>query len=165
MHGEIQNRTFWACFVMDRLVFCGKPQPLVLPLQSVEVHWPIGQRDFAFGQTTSRVYPQNEYGAPTEHAEYKDLDKVYAVIVQGYDIWSKILQWIAGGGRRRLSVHQQVRPPWARDSIWRALYDELHDWRERQDPNIRFPETAIEVHASLGQAHSFAYLNLIYHLW
>ncbi|KAL7949243.1 hypothetical protein V8C42DRAFT_310372 [Trichoderma barbatum] len=161
---EIQNRTFWACFVMDRLVFCGKPQPLALPLPSVEVHWPVGQRDFAFGQMSSRFYPKIEHGASMDGAEYSDLDKVYTLIVQGYDVWSKILQWIAGGGRRRLSVQQQILPPWERGSIWRSLSDELHEWRERHDNSIQFPETAVEVHASLGQAHNFAYLNLIYHL-
>ncbi|UKZ74846.1 hypothetical protein TrVFT333_002516 [Trichoderma virens FT-333] len=149
---------------MDRLVFCGKPQPLALPLPSVEVHWPIGQRDFAFGQTTSRFYPHIEYGTSMDQANYSDLDRVYTLIVQGYDVWSKILQWVAGGGRRRQPVRQQFVSPWERGSIWLSLYEELREWRERHDVCIRFPDTAVEVHASLGQAHGFAYLNLIYHL-
>lgn len=165
LQGEIRNRTFWACFVMDRLVFCGKPQPLALPLPSVEVHWPVGQRDFAFGQISSRSYPKNEHATDVDHTGFSDLDRVYSLIVQGYDIWSKILQWVAGGGRRRPYVRQQIEAPWARGSIWLSLYDELQEWRERQDTSIRFPDTALEVHASLGQAHSFAYLNMIYHLW
>ncbi|KAL7928201.1 hypothetical protein V8C35DRAFT_318712 [Trichoderma chlorosporum] len=164
LQNEIQNRTFWACFVMDRLVFCGKPQPLTLPLSSVEVHWPVGQRDFAFGHVSSRVYPNIEYDRGIDSAKHNDLDTVYALIVQGYDVWSKILQWIAGGGRRRPSARQQFVSPWEHGSIWRSLYDELEEWREKQDDNIRFPETAVEVHASLGQAHCFVYLNLIYHL-
>ncbi|KAL7904961.1 hypothetical protein GGI35DRAFT_462278 [Trichoderma velutinum] len=164
LQSEVLNRTFWACFVMDRLVFCGKPQPLALPLHSVEVHWPVGQRDFAFGQTTSRVYPSIEHGRSIDHAKYHDLDRVYTLIVQGYDVWSKILQWIAGGGRRRPSTRQQIVCPWEQGSIWLSLYDELQEWRGRHDSSVRFPDTAIEVHASLGQAHYFAYLNLIYHL-
>ncbi|KAK0762781.1 hypothetical protein N5P37_005599 [Trichoderma harzianum] len=164
LQSEVLNRTFWACFVMDRLVFCGKPQPLALPLRSVDVHWPIGQRDFAFGQTTSRIYPNVEHGRINDHAKYHDLDRVYNLIVQGYDVWSKILQWIAGGGRRRPSTRQQIVCPWEPGSIWLSLYDELQEWRGRHEISIRFPDTALEVHASLGQAHSFAYLNLIYHL-
>lgn len=165
LQSEILNRTFWACFVMDRLVFCGKPQPLALPLHSVDVHWPVGQRDFAFGQTTSRVYPNVEHEKIIDHTKYHDLDRVYTLIVQGYDVWSKILQWIAGGGRRRPSTRQQIVCPWEPGSIWLSLYDKLQEWRGRYENSIRFPDTALEVHASLGQAHSFAYLNLIYHLW
>ncbi|KAL6786367.1 hypothetical protein J3E68DRAFT_420787 [Trichoderma sp. SZMC 28012] len=161
---EVLNRTFWACFVMDRLVFCGKPQPLALPLHSVDVHWPVGQRDFAFGQTTSHIYPNVEHGKIIDRAKYHDLDRVYTLVVQGYDVWSKILHWIAGGGRRRPSTRQQIVCPWEPGSIWLSLYDELQEWRGRHENSIRFPDTALEVHASLGQAHSFAYLNLIYHL-
>ncbi|KAL7957883.1 hypothetical protein V8C34DRAFT_284622 [Trichoderma compactum] len=164
LQSQVQNRTFWACFVMDRLVFCGKPQPLALPLHSVDVHWPVGQQDFAFGQRTSRIYPNVEHGKIIDHAKYHDLDRVYTLIVQGYDVWSKILQWIAGGGRRRPSTRQQIVCPWEPGSIWLSLYDELREWRGSHENSIRFPETALEVHASLGHAHCFAYLNLIYHL-
>ncbi|KAL7799799.1 hypothetical protein V8C37DRAFT_92584 [Trichoderma ceciliae] len=165
LQGEIQNRTFWACFVMDRLVFCGKPQPLALPLLSVEAHWPVGQRDYAFGHISSLTYPKTGRGATMNHTQFDDLDRVYFLLVQGYDIWSKILQWIAGGGRRRPpSARQQTEAPWADGSTWRSLYDELQGWRGQHGTSIRFPDTAVEVHVSLGQAHGFAYLNLIYHL-
>jgi hypothetical protein len=59
---ECLNRTFWSCYVMDRLIVCGKPQPLTLPLDDMEIRWPVGQRDFAFGHIPERPYPTKTDG-------------------------------------------------------------------------------------------------------
>ncbi len=161
LHSEICNRTFWSCFVMDRLVFSGKPQPLALPLSSMKVHWPIGQRDFAFGGTSSRTYPHDI----NDGTGLGDLDGFYTLLVQGYDIWARVLSWIARGGRRQLSANQEIETPWVPGSTWRSLYDDLETWRGKHRTSIQFPGTAVEVFVSLGKTTQFAYLNLIYHLW
>lgn len=150
---------------MDRLIFCGKPQPLALPLVSVEVHWPVGQTAFAFGNISSHTYPNGELNATTDDSPSRGLDRIYFLLVQGYDIWSKILQWIASGGRRRPCSRQQPETPWTSGSIWHSLYKELQDWRKKHGKSIRFPDTAVEIHVSLRQAHNFAHLNLLYYLW
>lgn len=157
---ECLNRTFWSCYVMDRLVVCGKPQPLTLPLDSMEIHWPVGQRDFAFGQASVRTYPnRTNVNTPCD-----DMDDYYKLLVQGFDIWAQILQWVTGGGRRRPDLCPEGGAIWEGASAWRGLYDRLQGWRGSHGRRIRFPDTAVEVHVSLGHGQAFAYINLVYYL-
>ena len=158
---ECLNRTFWGCYVIDRLIVCGKPQPLTLPLESMEIHWPIGQRDFAFGQAESRVYPRTT--APDDMCE--DMDGYYRLLIEGYEVATQILRWVTSGGRRRPNVCPAGGNIWSEGSTWKSLYDRLQAWRARQGPRIRFPDTAIEVHVSLGQGYACAYINLMYYVW
>jgi hypothetical protein len=161
---ECLNRTFWGCFVMDRLVFCGKSQPPSLPLHSMETHWPVGQRDFAFGQACGQTYLTGGHEKPAENAICNDIDGYYALLVKGYDIWAQILKWITGGGRRRPDLCAGNGIPWSGKSTWRSLYDQLQVWRRSHGSRIRFPDSPVEVHISLGHGHAFAYINLLYYI-
>lgn len=133
---ECLNRTFWSCYVMDRLIVCGKPQPLSLPLDAMEICWPVGQRDFAFGHAPDRPCPAGEDGRA---AVCNDLDDYYRLLLQGYEIWAQILKWITVGGRRREDLCSAGGVPWAAGSLWSSLHGQLQAWRSTHGSRIRFP--------------------------
>jgi hypothetical protein len=156
---ETQNRTFWGCFIMDRLVFSGKSQPMILPLKQVNIHLPVGDQDFAFGQTATQRVDVREFLEGKSDSPI-DMDHYYTILVLGFDIWARILKWIINGGRRQ----PEVPPPWTAGSAWRSLYEELQNWRQFQQSRMRYPETSVAVQISLGNGESFAYVNLIYYV-
>ncbi|KAL7941225.1 hypothetical protein V8C42DRAFT_361304 [Trichoderma barbatum] len=159
---EILNRTFWGCFILDRMILCGTPQPLAFPLETVDEHWPIGQRDFTFGKPSFRRFPNNP---STDEFRFRvDMDDYYAQLVKGFDIWAGILRWIVDGGRRRPELCAERGVVWAERSKWRSFYTDLQEWRNAQDGRLHFPETPVESHVSLGHGQAFVYLNLIYHI-
>lgn len=160
---EIHNRTFWSCFIIDRSVFCGKSQPLTLPLESMDIPWPLGEQDFAFGQSSGPRYIANHPQSLPLDA-HNTIDYYYSILVRGFDIWARILKWVIGGGRRQSGMCNSRNCPWVAGSPWRALYDELQAWRQRQNRRICYPETGVEIHVSLGQGESFAFVNLIYYI-
>ncbi|KAH7363825.1 putative fungal-specific transcription factor [Rhexocercosporidium sp. MPI-PUGE-AT-0058] len=155
--GEIYNRTFWACFVMDRFIFCGKSQPRALPLERMPIQVPIGEEDFAFGVSghagrsisTSDPFTNNEYSA---------------VLVGGFEIWSKVLDLIISGGRRKPNMSRPENCPWVKGSPWKTLIDGVEDWRSQQSDRLKFPSTSVAVHVSLGYGEKFAYVNLLYYV-
>lgn len=156
---EVQNRTFWSCFIMDRLVFCGKSQPLMLPLRQMNIHLPVGDQDFAFGQAAAQRVDVK--GFLRGRAETLiDMDHYYTILVLGFDIWARILKWVINGGRRQPGI----APPWTTGSSWRNLYEELQNWRQLQHNRLRYPQTSVAVQISLGNGESFAYVNLIYYV-
>lgn len=158
---EVQNRTLWSCFILDRLIFCGKSQPPALSISSLYTHWPIGERDFAFGQSSGPRHVMIEGQGLLQHMK-GDIDHYYSILVRGFDIWSRILKWIVSGGRRQQGMCLPENHPWIEGSPWRSMYDELCAWRELHEPRIRYPETQVEGHASLGQGEICGYLNLLY---
>ncbi|KAJ5032262.1 uncharacterized protein L3040_008870 [Drepanopeziza brunnea f. sp. 'multigermtubi'] len=161
--GEIHNRTFWACFVMDRLIVCGKSQPLALPLEKMAIDMPIGDQDFAFGGS-SRIGRTLAAGVPVSPSGIYTMNEYYWILIKGFDIWSKILDLIISGGRRLPDMSKPENCPWVRGSPWRVLYDSLEEWRGQQSERLRYSETGIAVHVSLGCGEKFAFVNLLYYV-
>ena len=157
---EVFNRTFWSCFIMDRLVLCGKSQPFTLPLRQMSIHLPIGDQDFAFGQSSS---PRIEISGIHEGL-HNNIDYSYSILVRGFDIWARILKWVLNGGRRQPGMTVLANCPWTPSSPWRDLYDELDRWRQMQHQRLKFPEVPIAGHVSLGHGEQFAFINLIYYI-
>ncbi|KAK7220057.1 hypothetical protein V2G26_008060 [Clonostachys chloroleuca] len=160
---EIHNRTLWACFIMDRLVHCGKTQPFALSAYSMDTHWPTSEDDFAFGESSGHAALTNEERGPLENME-GDMNHYYGILVRGFDIWARILSWVVSGGRRLPGMSLPENHPWVAGSRWKLLYDELMAWRDRQEKRLRYPEASVEGHSALGTAERFAYLNLIYYV-
>ncbi|EED18778.1 fungal specific transcription factor, putative [Talaromyces stipitatus ATCC 10500] len=161
----IYNRTFWSCFVLDRLVFCGKPQPPALPLSLIDTHWPSGDVDFAFGTLGRKIFPENNC-VQSSMTAVEDIDGYFALLVQGIDIWSDIFKWVVNGGRRQSYAVTSKELPWSAGSYWGVTYKRLQLWRQRHGGRIRFPDGSVDGHVSLrgGAGEAFAYINLIYHV-
>lgn len=161
----IHNRTFWSCFVLDRLVFCGKPQPPALPLASIDTYWPSLDTDFAFGTSGIKSFPGTSVDESPRFI-VEDIDGYFALLVQGIDIWSNILKWVVSGGRRHPDVVMSKEMPWLTRSIWRAHYQRLQLWRQKHGNRIRFPDVGVDGHVSLrrGNGEAFAFINLIYYV-
>jgi hypothetical protein len=162
---EIYNRTFWSCFVLDRLIFCGKPQPPALPLALIDIHWPSKETDYAFGLSGVKSYPNESVGMQFASA-VECIDSYFALLTRGFDIWAEILKWIVSGGRRHPDVVTARETPWSERSHWRRMYERLDIWRKRHGSRIRFPDVDVDGHVSLRRGHgeAFVYINLIYYV-
>lgn len=157
---EVYNRTFWSCFVMDRLVCCGPSQAFTLPLEQMHVHLPIGEQDFIFGHLSST----RTYISDIKNSNHTNIDHSYSVLVRGFDIWSRILKWVIKGGRRQRGMSTLANCPWTPASPWKNLFDELQIWRQIQHPRLKYPEVRAAGHVSLGHGERFTYINLIYYV-
>jgi hypothetical protein len=147
---------------MDRMIYCGKTQPFTLSISSLDTHWPVAEDDFAFGEGGNRVHAREDGNGLLDCMD-RDMKNYYSILTRGFDIWARILVWVVSGGRRIPGMCLPENHPWVAGSVWRLLYDDLQEWRNRQDKRLHFPITSVESHAALGQAEPFVYLNLIYY--
>ncbi|GFF25172.1 granaticin polyketide synthase putative ketoacyl reductase 2 [Aspergillus udagawae] len=154
---EIHNRTLWSCFIMDRLIFPWSQQSLCLPMEEMATHWPVGDADYAFAQGHIQ-----RYMVPSRYP--MTVDYSYAVLVHGFDIWTKIYRWIISGGRRRKDMQLGKNFPWEESSLWATMRGELQEWRDSQDPKLWYPANRVGIYESLGKGEVFGYLNLIYYV-
>lgn len=163
---EERNRTFWGCFIMDRMVFCGQPHPFVLSMCSSNVRWPAGEQDFIFGETKTAEERRDDGATWENDLLPSNIDHYYGLLVRGFDIWARVLQFVVNGGRRQPGLCRPENHPWVAGSPWRLPHDELQMWRKNTDKRLRYPETAVAGHAALGNgnAEQFAYINLIYYI-
>ncbi|KAI1665824.1 Fungal specific transcription factor [Pyrenophora tritici-repentis] len=138
-------------------------QPHSLSCDSLRTFWPSSEEDFVFGrsQVTLRYATAGQRfldGMPGNMANF------YNVLVRGFDIWARILQWVISGGRFLPDMSLPVNCPWNPTSPWSLLYQELRTWRRLLEERMLFPEASVESHAALEQAEPFAYLNLVYYI-
>jgi hypothetical protein len=158
---QMYNRTSWSCFIMDRLILSGIPQPATLSHTSLNTFWPSSEEDFIFGQPPNGPNRIESGQNILEHMR-GDMANYYSTLVRGFDIWMRILKWVISGGRRLPGMNLPENHPWTSTSPWALLYGELQTWRELQEKRMLYPDASIASHAALGQAEPFAYLNLIY---
>ncbi|TVY52771.1 putative transcriptional regulatory protein, partial [Lachnellula cervina] len=162
---ETQNRTFWACFVMDRLIFCGKSQTLLLPMERMTIHLPVGDLDFTFGESSNIRYTNLDIAKDPIGLElHNTIDHQYSVLVRGSDICAKVLEFISSGGRRQPEMSEPDKCPWRTTSPWNFIYENLEKWRSLQCRRLQYPLSPVATHVSLGNGESFAYINLLYYV-
>ena len=86
------------------------------------------------------------------------------MLAVGMNIWSKIHQWVALGGRKQAGMVDCENSPWRPTSQWAIMREELRLWRDAHHPHHKFPETPILAHVYLHQAAPVVHLNLLYYL-
>ncbi|KAJ5889068.1 fungal specific transcription factor domain-containing protein [Penicillium taxi] len=162
---QIQNRTFWGCFIMDRLVSCGRSESATLSLDKISTHLPSGDLDFAFGSSPLSRYTFRDVRCNISLSRSLGvIDTYYCVLIRGFDIWAQTHKFIIEGGRKQLGMNNPENCPWVHGSRWRGIYDTLEDWRSSQSDRLKYPSTPVAINVSLGQGESFAYVNLVYYI-
>ncbi|KAH6884804.1 fungal-specific transcription factor domain-containing protein [Thelonectria olida] len=159
---EMEKRTLWSCFAIDKLLSCGKARKAMFDLDSMNLPLPSSEEDFIFGDINAQVPLSNQ----RPHLPTTDcgLDSSFKLITKGLHIWSSIHSWGAEGGRRQRGMTELEQCPWQETSQWNRMKQELQEWRDSQHPRIKYPESKVSSHAHLKQAERFGHLNLIYYV-
>ena len=167
---EVESRTYWSCALLEKQVVDGRGRPALLnPLELVPPY-PASDEDFLFAPITA---PAQESHAILHHEQVNytllhDLEMQKPVFVRmlalGTNIWSRIHQWVALGGRKQPGMMDPENSPWKVASQWAMMKEELQLWRDAHHPRQKYPETPIMAHVYLHQAAPVVYLNLLYYL-
>lgn len=163
---ELEKRTLWTCFSVDKLLSCGRQRRAMFKLEEMNIPPPLSDDDFVFcsGRT---VAPPNGVSQPQLGAAGQELwgiGDAFHIILRGLDVWSKIHTWTVEGGRKVPGMTEPANYPWRKDSVWGRMKCELLRWRQSQDPRLKYPETRVSVHVHLRRGELFGYINLIYYI-
>ncbi|KAH8164635.1 hypothetical protein CIB48_g3598 [Xylaria polymorpha] len=134
---EVEIRTMWTYFTIDKLLSCGKQRPAMMNPEDIEVRMPQSEEDFVFGS--------EPHGSLT----FQDLIRDASLV---------------DGGRKQPRMTEPENCPWKPNSQWAVLKEQLLRWREDQDPRLKYPETKVANHVHFRQGEVFAYINLLYYL-
>ncbi|GLB07648.1 hypothetical protein AtubIFM57258_002996 [Aspergillus tubingensis] len=165
----VENRTFWACFIMERMISSGTYSPPMLPMSEMAnlgITRPLSAVEFAFGPDCPSEQgamgqgftPRCEGTAPL------DITRSFEVLVTGFDIWTDVMAFVLNDGRRAPGMCAAQNCPWVPESPWGKTRQRLETWRANQHYRLRYPENTVVAHKTLGFGESFTYLNLLYYL-
>ncbi|KAI2789776.1 hypothetical protein POX_d05274 [Penicillium oxalicum] len=166
----VQNRTMWACFIMERLISSGTYNPPMLPLSEMEkikVLRPFSAVEFAFGTDATSQRSSMEQSLATlqnRNSHLLDITQAFEVLVAGFDIWTHVMTFVLNDGRRAPEMCAPRNCPWVPGSPWSNTRNRLEEWRANQHHRLHYPENSVVAHITLGYGESFTYVNLIYYL-
>jgi hypothetical protein len=167
---EVECRTYWSCALLEKQVSNGRGRPSLLSLREPIPPFPTSDDDFLFGPISApaNVEPTIINHGDVDYALLRDLELQKPVFVRmlalGMNIWSKIHQWVALGGRKQPGMVDVDNSPWRPTSQWAVMREELQLWRDAHHPRHKYPETSIMAHIYLHQAAPVVHLNLVYYL-
>lgn len=162
--GEIQRRTHWACFAMDRTMSCGKDRPISLDTNAMTVCLPPSEDEFDLGTSASEPLTYSRLVSLSLERPIKEftIGDYYTVTIRSLDIFSKACKWVADGGRRLESALGKC--PWEPDSDWHQINKELIQWRGILHDRLKYPQTPLFMYIHRRQGERFAFVNLIHYL-
>jgi len=167
---EVESRTYWSCALLEKQVNNGDGRPALLSLRDPVPPFPTGDDDYLFGPISAPAHAAHTLTqrGDVDYALLRDLEIQKPVFVRmlafGTNIWSKIHQWVALGGRKQPGMMDHDNSPWKPTSQWAMMKEELQLWRDAHHPRHKYPETPIMAHVYLNQAAPVVHLNLIYYL-
>lgn len=97
---EIRRRTFWACFIVDRLVSYSYNKPFTIPFQSVNVNLPCPENVFAFDAVYSGFTVEHLALEPNKVSQFEVVPFFIAIL----RLWGDVAFLHVSGGRRRAKL-------------------------------------------------------------
>ncbi|KEF59819.1 uncharacterized protein A1O9_04667 [Exophiala aquamarina CBS 119918] len=149
---EIHRRTFWACFLMDRLLSycCSRPQ--MIDLDTVRINLPCPESSFAF---------EEQYDGPSLKSFNPATSEVSRTGIAPFfiaflSLWGKTGYFMVAHGR----TATKEAPSDTHGTFWQ-LDQKLNDFYNALPPNIRWSNSNFKLYRSTGQAKLFVTFHLL----
>ncbi|KAI1105804.1 fungal-specific transcription factor domain-containing protein [Jackrogersella minutella] len=113
---EVRRRTMFSCFILDRMLACGKERVAILRPEDIQIQLPCSEDkfDLAMEVPTGFIDDKVRYGMD---------DSVLSRFIQLVDLWGEVSRFSADGGR--LNKKEQDKPPWTKESTFYQLNQKL----------------------------------------
>ncbi|KAI1409387.1 fungal-specific transcription factor domain-containing protein [Hypoxylon sp. FL1857] len=113
---EIRRRTMFSCFILDRMLACGKERVSIIQPEDIQIQLPCSEDkfDLAMEVPTGFLKDRGRHGMD---------DSVLSRFIQLVDIWGEISKFSSQGGR--LHPKEKEHPPWTEGSTFYQLSRKL----------------------------------------
>lgn len=149
---EVRRRTFWACFVVDRLISYSCNHPFAIDQMTARVQLPCPENSFAFEEDYSGPYLDNIL-LHTNQLSQLGIVPFYITMLQ---LWGNMAILHTSGGRR--SSRYSPGDP---DGEFYKNEKAIDNFAASLPPSLRWSAQNYRLHQVTGQAQAFVNLNLL----
>jgi hypothetical protein len=151
---ETRKRTFWACFVVDRLISYSCNDPFTVSFQSVYMPLPCPDNSFAFDE--AYVCPTIE-NLPLQSSQVSQLG-VMPFFIAMVRLWGDMAILHVSGGRRR----SKDGPHSAKSDFYK--YEKaIEEFSSSLPSSLSWSAENYKLHQVTGQAQAYVNLNFLLH--
>lgn len=147
---EIRRRTFWACFVMDRLISYTCNHSFSVDMLSVRIKLPCPENTFAFEEVDTGPY-LNQVLLHTDKLSRVSIAPFYIAMLH---LWGNMASLHVSGGRRR-TTHTPTDPT----GEFYKNTTAIENFVSSLPPTLQWSARNYQLHKITGQAQAFVNFN------
>jgi hypothetical protein len=146
---EIRRRIMFSCFILDRMLACGKHRVSIIRGEDLDIQLPCSEDkfDLAMEVQTGRLTEMDRTGAD---------DSVLSRFVQLVNLWGEISKYSSRGGRVK-----DKRPPWDRASDFYSLNKALQTFDSSLPDTFTFSRSNYFKHENHQASSAFVLLHML----
>lgn len=155
---EVQRRTWWSCFIMDRMLAAGKRRPTMINVGKLKVQLPGSDDNFLFVRTVNTGFLKSSWLREEKPADGScDDDNVLSWYIRAIEIFGRFVEWSYTGGRRTEQL-----PPWDTSTEFCKLRHELDAFHQALPSNLTFTEANLQAHIEKRNATAYASMHTMH---
>ncbi|KAF4632272.1 hypothetical protein G7Y89_g5859 [Cudoniella acicularis] len=156
---EVRRRTWWSCFIMDRMISAGKRRETMIVTDRLRVQLPCSDDQFLFKHDVKTAILNSNWQREIKPGEKINDDGVLGWYIRLVEIFGRFSEWSYAGGRRTESL-----PPWDKSTEFYKLRHELENFQRALPPNLAFNEANLSAHIEKRNATAYASMHTLYSL-
>ncbi|EPX71482.1 transcription factor [Schizosaccharomyces octosporus yFS286] len=173
--GEQRRRTYWSCFMIERLLATGFMAPSKLRTVSLSpnktsIQLPCPEANFFFSQPiVTELFdgsiPQNALEGQSQTSSKSTandyLSFTMGSLIRLSDIWSDISRWVLRGG-----YSQDIVPPWMPQSLFQQKLAVLESWLKNLSPRLSLTDENYSIYSVPGDFSGgcFVFMHTLFHV-
>ncbi|KLU82519.1 hypothetical protein MAPG_01591, partial [Magnaporthiopsis poae ATCC 64411] len=127
---EVGRRTMWSCFILDRMLSCGKERVSAIRSKDMKIRLPCSEMDFDFAEESPTGFLTT---TEDERARKGYRDSLLGCFIKLVDIWGEISEYSFAGGR---AVDGEA-PPWMESTTFARLERRLDGFYAALPPALK----------------------------
>ncbi|KAI1763748.1 hypothetical protein GGR53DRAFT_354518 [Hypoxylon sp. FL1150] len=149
---EIGRRTMFSCFILDRMLACGKERVSIVNAEDLQIQLPCSEDkfDLAMEVPTGFLRDRTRHGLD---------DSVLSRFIQLVDIWGEISKYSSAGGRT--SKREEDHPPWTTGSAFYQLNKRLEEFDAELPGTFTFSRSNYFKHENHQASSVFVLLHML----
>ena len=149
---EINRRTFWSCFILDRLVSycCSRPQ--MIDLYTVRLNLPSPQNAFVFDEHY-QGFDLTSFSPPTAQVSHTGITPFFLLLVS---LWAKAAYHVVGSGRKD-AAHTPTNPK----GSFNQIESKIINFIDQLPSSMMWSIENYKLHRSTGQARLFVSFHFL----
>lgn len=154
---EVRRRTWWSCFIMDRMLSAGKYRATMILVNKMRIQLPCSEDQFLFIKNVQTGHLKSDWERGLPEISPND-DGVLGWYIRLVEIFGRFSEWSYAGGRRT----ETERPPWNPETEFYKLRRDLDDFIHALPSNLAFSAANLSAHIEKRNATPYASMHTLY---
>ncbi|KAI0442374.1 fungal-specific transcription factor domain-containing protein [Xylaria telfairii] len=146
---EIRRRIMFSCFILDRMLACGKHRVSIIRGEELDIQLPCSEDKFDLAM-------EGQTGRLTQLERSGSDDSVLSRFIQLVNLWGEISKYSSRGGRV-----QDKRPPWHPESEFYSLAKSLEKFDDFLLNTFTFSRSNYYKHENHQASSAFVLLHML----